>query len=145
LFKKIAIIAIISFANLGSGQTLYQNSGFFILILTCLCFWVQMQWNPFITEELNSLELKASIIMIMTIFGGLFSSVCEDSTLQTILMVLIILLNVYFIALFFKIYLQIQLSFAKNSKLLLFLSKAVAKFWSEGSFSKNLLLLLNYF
>ena len=143
LFKKIAIIIIIAFGNVGSGQTLYQNNGFFILILICFCFRIQMKWKPFITQELNSLDLRASMIMIITIFGGLFSSVCEDSTLQTILMVVIILINVYFLVLFSKIYFQIQLllAFGNDSKIFLYLKKQAEKYWSHGIF---LYCFLNY-
>ena len=113
------IILIIDFVNVGSGQILYQNNGFFILILTCLCFWIQVKRKPFITDELNSLDLKGSVVMIITIFGGLFSSICDNSTLQTILMVVIILINVYFLVLFSKIYFQIQLllAFGNDSKI----------------------------
>jgi len=130
LFKKIGII--VAFANVGSGQTLYQNNGFFILIFTCLCFWIQMNWKPFITEELNSLDLKASVIMIMTIFGGLFSSVCGDQTLETILMAVIILINAYFLLFFVMIYFQIHLLLAKESKVITFLKNTIEKFWSQG-------------
>jgi len=90
-----------------------------------------MKWKPFITEELNTLDLKASMIMIITIFGGLFSAVCEDSSLQTILMVLLILFNVYFMALFVKIYIQIKFSFAKNTKFSLYFEK-IEKYWTSG-------------
>jgi len=132
LFKKIVIIIIISFGNVGSGDILYQNNGFFILIFTCFCYWIQIRWKPFITEELNSLDLKASMITIITIFAGLFSLVCENSTLQTILMVVVLVLNVYFMLLFFKTYFQIHLSFAKDSKLFRFINKLVEKIWSGG-------------
>ena len=98
--KKILIIVIITFGDVGFGETLYQNNGFFILILTVFGLWMQINWQPYITDELNSLELKASIIVSITIFGGLFSSVCNDLILQTILMIIIILLNIYFLCLF---------------------------------------------
>ena len=132
-FKKIGIIMIVSFANTGSGETLYLNNGFFILILTSFHFWIQIQWEPFITKELNSLDLQSSLIVILTIFGALFCSVCQDLTLQNILMDLIILINVYFLGLFLKAYLQIKLTFAKNSKLINFFNKYFAeKFWKKG-------------
>ena len=134
MFKKIAIILIISFGSVGTGEILFQNNSFFILILICFCFWIQMKWKPFITKELNSLDLRASMIMILTIFGGLFAMICDDSNLQTILMILIILFNVYFLALFFKTYIQTYLSFAKDSKLLLSFQRKVQKYWSGGSF-----------
>ena len=140
LLKKIAIILIIAFANVGYGQILYQNNGFFILILTCLCFWIQVKRKPFITDELNSLDLKGSVVMIITIFGGLFSSICEDLTLQTILMVIVILINVYFLALFLKTYLQIKLTFVKDSKFRLF--KLFGNYWTKGILLKYLSILM---
>jgi len=118
----------------GTGQILYQNNGFFILILICFCFWIQMKWEPFITKELNTLDLRASMITILTKNGGLFSSICDDSTLQTFLMILIILFNVYFLALFLKTYIQAYLTFAKDSKFMLLFKKKVQKYWSGGNF-----------
>ena len=128
------IIAIITFGNAGFGETLYQNNGFFILILTFFGLWMQINWHPYITDELNSLELNASMIVSITIFGGLFSSICHDLTLQTILMIIIILLNIYFLCLFFKHYIQAQMNFAKDSTLMSKMSNSgfVAKLWKEG-------------
>jgi hypothetical protein len=93
-----------------------------------------MKWKPFITEELNNLDLKASLITIMTIYGGLFSSVCGISTLQQILMALIIMLNSYFLALFVKKFIQIKLSFAEKSKFTRLVSNIIEKFWKKGQF-----------
>jgi len=133
LFKKIAIILILSFVNIGSGDILYLNNGFLILILTGFCFWIQMKWQPFITKELNSLDSKASMIVIFTIFGGLFSTISEDPTLQTALMIIIIIINLYFLALFFKVYFQIRLTFAKETKILHFFNKSIVeKLWPKG-------------
>ena len=125
-----------AFGNVGSGQTLYQNNGFFILILTCLCVWIQSKRKPFITYELNILDLKASMIMVLTIFGALFSSICEDSTLQSILMVIVIFINAYFLVLFFIAYLKIQLAFVKDSKfkLTLLFKKTFEKYWGKVIF-----------
>lgn len=138
--KKIAIILIISFVNVGEGATLQQNHGFFILILAAVYLWAQIKWHPFVTDELNSLDLKASVMMIITIFGGLFSSVCDNYKLQKMLMIFIIFLNIYFILIFCLQYFQIQMSFAKDNKVKVFIqSKIVEKFWKNGTF-----LLKNY-
>lgn len=134
LFKKIAIIIIISFANVGSGQTLYQNNGFFILIFICFCFWIKMNQKPFINEKLNSFDLQASIVMILTIFSGLFSSVCENSALQIILMILTIIMNINFLLIFIKNYFQIKLFFTGDTKIktILFLKSKFEQYWSKG-------------
>ena len=133
MLKKIGLIAIISFANVGTGKILYQNNGFFILILTCLCFWIQMKCEPFLTEELNTLDLKASLIMIITIFGGLFSSICENYRIQIFLMAVIMLINVYFFISFLKTYILIKICFAKDSKFIIFLkTNLFEKYWNEG-------------
>ena len=137
LLKKISIILIIAFANVVTGQILYQNNGFFILILICSSFWIEKNLKPFLTDELNSLDLKASIVMILTIFGGLFSSICDDSTLQTILMMIVIIINVYFLVLFVKVYIQIKLIFPKKSKLYVFVTNLFERFWREGTLLKN--------
>ena len=116
--KRIALILIISFAQVGTGQTLFQNNGFFILILNFICLYFQLNWKPFITDDLNSLDLKASIIMSIIIFCGLFSSICNDPNLEMFLLVFVLVVNCYFLILFLKKYiiLQIALSTSKISK-----------------------------
>ena len=133
MFKKIAIIIIIAFANVGTGKNLYQNNGFFILILNCFCFWIQMTVEPFISDDLNNLDLKASFITIITIFLGLFSSVCENYTLQKILMVIVILVNVYFVALFAKMFITVKFYFAKESKLVNSFKALAEKIFTKGT------------
>ena len=109
------MILIISFGQVGSGQVLYQNNGFFILILNCICLYFQNKNKPFISNHLNSLDLKASLIMTITIFCGVFSSACDDPSLQTFLMVFTLLINCYFLTLFVKNYFIWKLSFPDNS------------------------------
>ena len=111
------MILILSFGQVGSGQVLYQNNGFFILILNVICLYMQIQWKPFITNYLNSLDLKASFIMTITIFCGVFSSACENDSLQTFLLFFILVLNCYFLIFFLRTYFILKMSFSDNSKL----------------------------
>ena len=129
--KKIIIILIISFIHVGSGDIIYQNNAFLILI--CNCGWLFVQWKskPFITDELNALDLKASFIIIATLFAGLFSSLCQNVVLQIILMAFIIIINSFFLLLFLRDYLFLQLSMSSNIKVH-FIETLIKKFWKIG-------------
>ena len=130
LSKKILIILIISFVQIGDGSISYQNNGFLILILNSIFLVLELKFKPFATPELNSLNLLSSLMMIITIFGGLFSSINQESVIvPLIIMALLMVLNIYFILLFFRNYIQIQLCFkTKTNKL----TEILGRFWLSG-------------
>jgi len=133
--KKIVIIFIIVFVNVGTGETIYQNNGFFILILNIIFLWIEMKFEPFITKELNSLEYKATFTMAITIFGALFSSFNQQSILEIFIIFFLFGFNIYFIIIFGISYLEISLTFGlSNSKIFNWLESFLGKFRRNGIF-----------
>lgn len=123
---------IISFLKSGSGETSSQNNAFLCLIIFLLSFWAQMKFKPFITDELNNLNLYSNFVMILTILLGLFTSLCQNDFLETILLVSLILLNIHFIYIFLKNYFQLKMVAGSNSKVFGFLNKHLEKVWTKG-------------
>ena len=131
-FQKILLIVIISFIDFGNNDLRAINNAFLCFIICSIFFAAQIYDRPFSYEELNSLNFKANIIMLITIFFGIFSSICEDSTLQTLLMSIVVSINLIFFLVFGKTYLCIMYVNSKNS----FLSKRfgflLEKFFRKG-------------
>ena len=133
LFKKTLSILIISLVKVGDAPVSYQNNAFFILILNSFLFGLEIKFNPFAIPQLNFLNLVANLVTIFTIFGGLFSSINQQTNLSLILMIVILGLNLYFLLLFLKYFIQIRLSFVeKFSHIFYFLNKFYNLFWPLG-------------
>ena len=132
LLRKFFLIIIISFGNVGSGEVIAQNNAYFCVILCAFSFWLQVKDEPFITKELNDLNFDSSLTMILTIFLGIFSSSCENLLLQTILLISMMLLNIYFFFKIMKAIIILKVSLGKQEKTSQFVSKAISKLWSKG-------------
>ena len=133
LFRKISTILIISLVKIGGPQISNQNNAFFILLLNTLLFVLEKKLNPFGISELNSLNFLANFVTIMTLFGGLISSFNQQSNLSVVFMVIIMFVNLYFIVMFLKCFIQIKLTFfQKLKKYLNSLNNSFGKFWSSG-------------
>lgn len=133
--RKILLIIIITFGDIGSGNVVSQNNAFFCIIIIGISFWLQYHYEPFISTELNSLNFDSSLIMLSTIFLGLFSSICEDLVLQQILLAVVIFLNIYFFLEVAKIFLVLKFSFPINDgKIMRILGEIVHKFLGKGTF-----------
>ena len=133
LMKKILIILTISLVKIGDPPLSYQNNAFFILILNSLFFGIELKLKPFGISQLNSLNLISNLVTIATIFGGLFSSINQQTSLSFTLMIVIIGLNIYFLLVFLKSFIMINLTFIEKinffSKIL---NKIYKKFWPSG-------------
>ena len=139
------LIVIISFVKIGSADTMAQNNGFLCLIVCCILYWLQIKINPFITEDLNHFNNVSNFLMITTIFLGIFSSVSQNLTLETIIMGLILVLNCFLMIIVFKKLLIFKVSFTNESKLIVYLRDKANIFWSKGSFKVFLSFLLFFF
>ncbi len=127
------MIIIISFVRIGPDEVVNQNNAFFILILCIICFWFQIQHSPFITSELNNLDFQATGIMIITVFAGLFSSISQTEKLQLILLVIILVLNIYFMLIFLRnFFLAKTFATNKNNKVLVFFKSLFEKYLPKG-------------
>ena len=119
--------------EVGNPPISYQNNAFFIVIINSLLFGVELKLKPFGIPQLNSLNFIANFITIITIFGGLFSSINQQTILSLILMIIIMCMNIYFMLLFLKCFIQIRLSFIEKQNILTkWLNKFYTKFWPSG-------------
>lgn len=118
--------------KVGSPETLAQNNAFFCLILCTISFLFQLKSKPFLTDELNDLNEKSSLTLIVTIFLGFFISFCQNFNLELILVICLFIFNSWFILITAKKYIQLKIALSKKSKFLSFLKKTLPKFWSKG-------------
>ena len=115
--------------KVGDAPISYQNNSFFVLLLISLFFGLELRFKPYGIPELNSLNFVANLVMMITIFGGLISSINQQTNLSFILMIVIMGLNFYFILLFLKCFIQIKMHFGQN---FYFLNKLFDKLWASG-------------
>ena len=132
MIRKIILILIIAFIKVGPLQAIPINNAFFCLLICLFYFWLEIKYQPFITKELNSFNLKAIFLMSFAIFLGLFISVCQEATLQIILLAIILTLNVWFLLIALKNYLILQIGTSNNKKIEK-IKKVLEKFWSKGN------------
>ena len=127
-------ILIISLLKVGDAPISYQNNAFFILILNSILFGVELRLKPFGIPQLNDLNLISNLMMMITIFGGLFSSINQQTNLSLLIMIVILFLNIYFILVFLKCFIQIKLSFFEkiNKCFVRFFRGVFNKFWHSG-------------
>ena len=118
------LIVLISFANFGDGDLRIINKAFLCFILCSIFFAAQIHDQPFLSQDLNDLNFKANLMVMLTLFFGIFSSICQDVLLQTLLMSIVVLVNLYFLLSFAKYYLCIQyVTRDENSKINVFIEK----------------------
>ena len=139
LMRKIIIILIISFLKIGSPDTVTQNNAVFCMIICIFFYWVQIKYKPFVSKELNNLNSNGTLLMILTIFIGLFTSFSKDFTIQIILLIILFLCNFWFILKILKSYFILKLETSESSKFIDFFKHIAYKFWEKGNkyFSKK--------
>ena len=85
-------------------------------------------------DELNLLNFKATLIMNLTIFLGLFMSISQDQNLQIILLIILFLLNAWFILSLFKQFMFLKILSISNSKIIDILKKIIYKYGANGMY-----------
>ena len=132
------LIVIISFADIGDGDLRILNKAFLCFIVCSIFFAAQISDQPFMSKELNSLNFKANLMVMITLFFGIFSSVCQNFDLQTLLMTIVVFVNLFFFLSFAKHYICIRyVSNAESPKKNVVLEKLgsrVNKFFRKGIF-----------
>ena len=73
-----------------------------ILVILFISLWQQAKDNPYVTDDLNSLDFKATLFTFGTIFTGLFSFECQSTVIETIVLIFVFFINIYFIYLWIK-------------------------------------------
>ena len=84
-YRKVFIIFLIQYAKISN-----EAKSMVVLLILFVLLWQQTRDNPYLTDDLNSVDFKATFIAFCTIFGGLLSYVTENDAL-TILIILGIL------------------------------------------------------
>ena len=133
LLQKIILIIIISFVKIGPVDVIPQNNAFLYLIISLISYSFQIKYKPFITNELNNLNFKASLVMNLTVFLGLFMSISQDQILEIILLIILFLVNMWFIISLLKNYILIKVLSYDNSKLMNIIRKYIEKIWKNGN------------
>lgn len=109
---------IISFIKLGNSDEIKRvNNVLLSFIISAIYLWAQIHFQPFMVDELNDFSSKASVIMLITIFLGIFSSVANDNLLILILFIFLLTINIIFVIIMLKNYFLLQLLLCKNWKL----------------------------
>ena len=110
------IILIVSFARIGDPPISYQNNAFLTILIITAFFGLELKMKPFGISELNYLNWTSSLVMIFIIFGGLLSSINQETNFPFVMMIMIMLLNIYLMVLFFRNYIQNLLAFPRDTK-----------------------------
>ena len=122
-----------SFARIGDPPISYQNNAFLIILVISAFFGLELKMKPFGITELNYLNWTSSLVMIFIIFGGLVSSINQETNLPFVMMIMIMILNIYFMVLFFRNYIQNLLAFPNDTKFYQILKKIFGKYWDKGT------------
>ena len=121
------LVCIISFVKFGPNEAITQNNAFLCLIICSILGYFQMKYKPFITKELNDLNKKSSLIIILSIYLALFMSFCQDLNLEIALLVLLLAGNSLFNLITMMNYLKLKIVLSKKSKFFSFLKNFVKK------------------
>ena len=74
-----------------------ESKTLLVLMILFISLWQQTRDNPFITDDLNSLDFKATIFSFYTLFLGLFSYEFSEFPIGIIIVILIFVFNIAFI------------------------------------------------
>ncbi|CAG9323993.1 unnamed protein product [Blepharisma stoltei] len=94
IYRKILIICCAVF--MGNSSTSVQALTVFFLLLTC--FFVQAKIQPYLTDQLNILDLRAILVSGLTIYCGLFYLTGDIVyAVKIVLFIIIVVVNFYFL------------------------------------------------
>lgn len=116
-YRKFAIIFIAQFF-----VWKIESKTLLVLMIIFLSLWQQTRDHPFISDDLNSLDFKATIFSFYTLFLGLFSYEFPDSPIGVFIVILIFFFNIAFIIIWMRRILML------NAKI--FYSPAVSKYFT---------------
>lgn len=92
MFKKIILTFIAVFFL--SNNLL---KALWALLILAFCLYLQIKVCPFESYELNTMELRSSIVSISTLFFGLLNYLIDNEGTQIILFFIVISVNTYFL------------------------------------------------
>lgn len=130
------MIITITFIKIGDSEESVRLNNVFICFIICALYtFLLFIKKPFMNEDLNNFSFRTSVIMLITIFLGLFSSVAKENILILILFVLLVFVNLYFVIIMLKQYILLQLLLPKKFKFNLskFLNQKFQKIFAYGN------------
>ena len=97
-YRKIVIIFIAQFFLWS-----VEAKTILVLLILFVSLWQQARDNPFITEDLNSLDFKATMFSFCTLFSGLFSyDFIQTPEVAFVFMLFVFFLNIFFIIIWIR-------------------------------------------
>lgn len=97
MYRKVLIIFLIGYTKLSN-----EAKSMVVLVILFFLLWQQARDNPYLTEDLNSVDFKATFVAFFTIFGGLFSYLTNNDAITVIVIVIILSSNILFMIIWLK-------------------------------------------
>ena len=91
-YRKILIITIINYFTIN-----IETKALLILTILLVSMWMQSLDSPFISDDLNSLDFKATFVAFVTMFGGLLAVAADSEFTEIFMTVIIFLANISFL------------------------------------------------
>lgn len=112
-YRKIVILFISQFF-----LWRVESKTLLVLLILFVSLWRQAKDNPFITEDLNSMDFRATVFGFCTLFAGLFSYDFIETPWVTVLFTIIVFfLNIFFILTWIKRLIVVNRDFFKKNML----------------------------
>lgn len=119
MFRKIILIFITVF--LISNNSL---KALLALLILSISLYFQKRLSPFNSEELNTMELRSSIVSLTTLYFGFFNYLVKSQATRVILFLIVIFVNAFFLG-----YWGMKMLLVNISKLHLCLKFLVKKYF----------------
>ena len=97
LYRKVLIIFLIGYTKISS-----EAQSMFVLLILFVMLWQQARDNPYFSDDLNSVDFKATLVAFCTIFGGLCSFVTQNDVITILVIISILFGNILFIIIWLR-------------------------------------------
>lgn len=92
MYRKVGIILIIVLLH-----SSVETKGLLVLFIMGVSLFMQEKLQPFIFDELNTLEYRSILVSLSTLYFGLFNFVSISDLTKFLLIIISISLNIFFI------------------------------------------------
>ena len=92
MYRKILIIFISVFFTLNVA-----SKALIVLLVLGVSIYLQSTRKPFVTEDLNELELRSTVVSLSTIYFALFNYMTDAELTKVLMMGIVVLTNAYFL------------------------------------------------
>ena len=125
-YRKIVVIIIINYFTMNN-----PTKALLILMILLISLWLQALENPYISDDLNSIDFKATFVAFLTIFGGVLAWLSDTNESQMLMSIMIFLTNVLFVYHWFRRFLIQTLPWYLHSRYLSCIHKYLLKLQPE--------------